>query len=504
MISAQLSILAGALAALVALAAVYHFAGRPPLASRYPLTFWLVDIVVLPVMVMIVSTLASAAAIGMGFVEEGGRNVFGIGLFHLVGVWLAARGLELVVWRVVFPKRVGRSAPALLKGLTYTLLFVAGLALFLWWIEYPVTGFLVSTGVVVGIIGLALQKTLSDLFSGIALSLERPFNMGDWIELRDGTVGQVVDMTWRSTRLKTFYNTIVAVPNSNLAAEPVINLDRPTPPYSIWYYVKLSPQIEPLLAQTLLTTAVARCRHVLTQPAPVVRLSDASESPYRYMVWVHYRNYLAHFRAQAELFREIHAALRDADVRPAAPFQEVKFERAWPVTPVAPNISQTLRSFELFSNLNDATIDQIASGSHYSFIEADSELMREGADVDSVQILVSGSLRGGLTLASGHMVETVTLSPGESIGWAALVCGEEAFMTVTAVVDSLVVEIDGESIKPVLQSNPQLKRRLAELVLERMQRAGAARAASGGGPRGRTIDEILKWIESFLSRSVDN
>ena len=129
---------------------------------------------------------------------------------------------------------------------------------------------------------------------------------------------------------------------------------------------------------------------MLTQPAPVVRLSDAQESPYKYMVWVHYRNYLAHFKAQEELFRELHAALRDADVRPAAPYQEIKIERARPVNPVAPDIKQTLRSFELFSGLNDESIEQIAAGSYYSLIEAGAELVTEGSEVSAVQIVVNG------------------------------------------------------------------------------------------------------------------
>lgn len=495
--------LVGMLIVLVAISAASHLAGRPPLAARYPLTFWVVDLVVVPLAVMVAAELGSRTAFGLGLTEgDTALSNFAVGLLHLVGVWLVARGLEVVVWRGFFAERTGRSAPALLKGLTYTLLLVAGLALFLWTIDYPVTGFLVSTGVVAGVLGLALQNTLGDLFSGIALSLDRPFQMGDWVELDNGVVGQVVDMTWRSTRLKTFSNTIISIPNSGLASQHVTNLDRPTPLYSAWYTIKLSPQIEPRLAVTVMAAAVGRCRHVLARPAPVVRLSDAQESPYQYTVWVHYRNYLAHFKAQEELFREIHAALRDADVRPAAPYQELKLERARPITPVAPNISQTLRSLELFSALNDTVIDEIAAGSCYALIEAGSELVHEGSEVETIHVLVSGSLGGMVTLPSGRTLDAVQLSPGESVGWAALVCGERAVMTVTAVVDSLVVEIDGECLKPVLQSNPQLKQRLAELVVERMQRARTARvAASGGSATPRTTEEILRRIESFLTRS---
>lgn len=153
--------------------------------------------------------------------------------------------------------------------------------------------------------------------------------------------------------------------------------------------------------------------------------------------------------------------------------------------------------------MSDAVIDEIAAGSHCTLVEAGSELVHEGADVETIHILVSGSLVGVVTLPSGRMLETVQLSPGESVGWAALVCGEKAIMTVTAVVDSLVVEIEGESLKPVLQSNSALKQRLAELVIDRMQRARTARvAASGGSTKVRTTEEILRRIESFLTRSA--
>lgn len=499
----ELPALFGALVVTVVVAACYHLAGRPALAVRYPLTFWWVDLAAIPLAVVLAGEFLSRLAARTELTRGGDAlDVLTVAGLHLAGVWLVARGIELVVWRGFFTERTGRSAPALLKGLTYTLLLVAALALFLWWVDYPVTGFLVSTGVLAGILGFALQNTLNDLFSGIALSLERPFYMGDWIELENGTVGQVVDMTWRSTRLKTFNNTIVAVPNSALASLHITNLDRPTPPYSAWYFIKLSPEIEPRLAVTLLSSAIGRCRHVLAQPAPVVRLNDAQESPYSYMVWVHYRSYLAHFKAQEEVFREIHAALRDANVRPAAPFHEVKLERVQPVSPIAPNIGQALSAFELFGNLDAAALDQIASGSYYSLIEADAELVAEGAEITKVQILVSGSLRGVVTLPSGRTIEAVELTPGESLGWAALVCGERAPMTVTAAVDSLVVEIDGECLKPVLQANDQLKERLAKLVVERMQRASSARVAGSGTPaKARTTEEILERIERFLSRS---
>jgi small-conductance mechanosensitive channel len=171
----ELVAIAGAFIVLVVMPVAVHLMGRPPLAERYPVTFWVMDLIVIPLTILVGAELFSGTAVGMRLVEEGtALNNLAVGLLHLTGVWLVARGLELVVWRGFFAEHTGRSAPALLKGLTCTALFVAGLAMFLWNVDYPVTGFLVSTGLVAGILGLALQNTLSDLGSGIALSRSIP------------------------------------------------------------------------------------------------------------------------------------------------------------------------------------------------------------------------------------------------------------------------------------------------------------------------------------------
>lgn len=67
----------------------------------------------------------------------------------------------------------------------------------------PIGTLLATSGVVAIILGLALQNTLGDVFSGIALTLGRPYIIGDWIELSDGTEGRVVASNWRSTYLLT-------------------------------------------------------------------------------------------------------------------------------------------------------------------------------------------------------------------------------------------------------------------------------------------------------------
>jgi small-conductance mechanosensitive channel len=91
----------------------------------------------------------------------------------------------------------------------------------------PVGTLVATSGVIAIILGLALQNTLSDVFSGIALTLGRPYVIGDWILVSDGTERRVVESTWRSTHLLTGANNVVVLPNSFLAKLGLTNISRP-------------------------------------------------------------------------------------------------------------------------------------------------------------------------------------------------------------------------------------------------------------------------------------
>src|SRR5271163_1853494 len=78
-------------------------------------------------------------------------------------------------------------------------------------------GLLATSGIIAIVLGLALQSTLGDVFSGISLSIEKPYRIGDEILLEGGAEGEVVEMNWRSTRIRNSANDIVIVPNSAVA-----------------------------------------------------------------------------------------------------------------------------------------------------------------------------------------------------------------------------------------------------------------------------------------------
>ncbi|MGF1477196.1 MAG: mechanosensitive ion channel family protein [Geminicoccaceae bacterium] len=471
--------------------------GDPPPARRYPRLFLIVDALTMPLMVLVIGALLVLALQGKAVPIAIARvNLIVIASLYLVITWLIARAIDLFFWRGYFEQVTKHSSPGLLRGLTYAVLIILGGTLFLWQIGYPVTGVLVSTGVIAAALGFALQNTLADLFAGIAISVERPFQIGDWIQLDDGKLGEVVDIGWRSTRLLSFFNTLYVVPNTKLALGTFENLDEPNRIYAPWYMIKVTPEIDPQLVVMLLKEAVSRSRLVMKDPPPVVRLADATGAPYEYMVWVNYPTYMASFRGKESLFREIDRAFREAGLAVSPAMQEMAVSRRppWDVRP--PTIGHSLRNLELFSVLNDDQIAQIASACIYRNIDVGTVLMTEGEGASSIYIVVVGLVELTVTGRNRKSVVVERLTPGQAFGQLAAMTGEPAIVTATAVAESVVLEVGSDAIKPLVDQQPTLAEAFAAKVAGRIKTVNQARAEHSLRQSGftMTVNEIKNRI----------
>jgi len=87
---------------------------------------------------------------------------------------------------------------------------------------FNINGFIAGLGLGGLAIALAAKETVSNLFGGVVLVTEKPFTIGDWIKT-PSVEGTIEDITFRSTKVRTFAQALVTVPNSTLANEPIIN-----------------------------------------------------------------------------------------------------------------------------------------------------------------------------------------------------------------------------------------------------------------------------------------
>ncbi|MGI9213852.1 MAG: ABC transporter substrate-binding protein [Methylococcaceae bacterium] len=142
---------------------------------------------------------------------------------------IAARLTSIMVQRFMWDPlelKAKRKVPDSVKSLTTFSIYlfaIFGLTAFVF--DQPITSLLATTGATAMIIGLAVKANIDNIFSGIVLNIERPFNIGDSI-IYDKVSGKVADITWRTTQILNDNGCIVTVPNSKISAAQLFNFSR--------------------------------------------------------------------------------------------------------------------------------------------------------------------------------------------------------------------------------------------------------------------------------------
>lgn len=136
----------------------------------------------------------------------------------------------------------------------------------------PVATLVTTSGVVALILGLALQNTLGDVFSGIALTLGKAYSIGDWVQLTDGTAGRVTETNWRSTNLLTGLNNIVVLPNSLLAKQSLTSLSRPDESHLLTLSLRFAAGQRPRIVEDVMRSVLEASTRIVKDPPPAVAL----------------------------------------------------------------------------------------------------------------------------------------------------------------------------------------------------------------------------------------
>ena len=211
-----------------------------PPRLKEPLHTLLQAAIILSVTFTVAGVLSSLAA------AAGERRALGLGMTGLVRT--AVRGAILAIGALVLLDALGVQITPLL-----TALGVGGLA-----------------------VALALQDTLSNVFAGVHLLADKPIRVGDYVKIADTIEGYVVDVGWRSTRVRMLQNNVVIVPNKRVAESIVINYDMPERRMALLLPVSVSYASDPDEVERVLIDearrAVGEVAGLVGEPPPMARL----------------------------------------------------------------------------------------------------------------------------------------------------------------------------------------------------------------------------------------
>jgi small-conductance mechanosensitive channel len=249
----------------------------------------------------------------------------------IISVTIAVSSLAADIVRI-YASRVPGAAPAttLTGNLAKLAVVSVGTLLLLNVLGISITPILTALGVGGLAVALALQDTLSNLFSGFYISVANQIRVGDYIKLSTGEEGYVTDISWRSTSIRTLPNNIVFVPNAKLAQAIVTNYHLPERRMSVLIPIGVSYDSDPEAIERLLVEeAVEGARDIpglLAEPAPFVRfIPGFGDSSLNFTLICQVQEFVDQYLVQHELRKRIFKRFREEGVEIPFPIRTVYF-----------------------------------------------------------------------------------------------------------------------------------------------------------------------------------
>ena len=196
-----------------------------------------------------------------------------------VAVYIVGRSVSTTVLKRVLDARgLDAHARKPLKKITNVVVAFVAIAVAFGLAEYG--NFLQSLATIAAAatlaVGLATQDTISNFVAGVFIFTDRPFRIGDWIEW-DGHTGVVEDISFRVTRVRTFDNELLTVPNNTLTSGVVKNpVAKDTLRLKIPFGISYDDDVEQ--ASKIIVEEAEAAADILDDPAPSVRLTELGDS----------------------------------------------------------------------------------------------------------------------------------------------------------------------------------------------------------------------------------
>ncbi len=438
----------------------------------------------------------------LGYLGDMRKEIFGAHLEWLKFAAVAAsiiflvRLIDTIVFDVAMSKRRNVIAPQLLRQILSLILYFL---LFAWSLSeifnYSPWTALTGGALLAAILGLALQDTLGNLFSGIALHMEGGFEAGDVLHSGD-YVGVVESVSWRATRIRGVNNQVVVLPNSVIARErlevfPHNNLNGRVLQIGVDYHVP------PATVIGIFTQAAAHVEGIARERPPFARVGSFGESSVIYEIKYFTRDYSLRERIDADVRKAVWYALQRNGIDFATPIRSYTTYTPPKAGEQVPQneIVQRLQEVDILSPLSSPAHEQLAAATKVHVYSRGEAILHAGAAGDSMFVVHSGTVSVRINdpgVTGGH--EVAQLGPGSVFGEMALLTGETRTADVVALTDVVTLEIGKDSLQPILQESPELAGSISEKVLERRDHLAMVRAES----REEESQSVLSRIRAYF------
>ena len=359
-------------------------------------------------------------------------------------------------------------------------------------------------GALVFVVGLGLQRTLTNLFSGFDLQADHVFQKGDMVQIGVGGLeGVVWDTSLRSTRIHTLDGQMLIVANGELLTKEVLNLDHPTPALRVRRNVGISYTTPPMRAKDVMLQVLRQNSAVLKSPAPVVLLTSYGDSSINYELrfWVADRRVLD--ENVDSVLSLVWYALRESEIEIPFPLRTIRMVDMKADAQHVANVEETVLRMEqivakcpLFdeSYMSSSERRELARDAQEIELTAGELAFRQGEESDHMYLIIRGSVS---VLVKGK--DPIHLHAPHWFGEMALLLNQPRSADVmVGESGASLLRFSKSSVLPVLKRRPEFEKELRQISEERRIVSGLRDEAKPN----RTLKERLVRLSNRIVWSL--
>ena len=424
--------------------------------------------------------------------------------------WLFNRMISLLFWDTLI-KNISNTPPPLLlvqlSGIFVLILTVSCIAHFVF--DEPLTTIVAAAGGLGFVLGFAIQGLILDLFSGLAIQMDRPFKVGDFINCHnrfgETFIGRVEETSWRTTRLWTTDRNLVIVPNSYITSTIVTNYSLPKSvarfelDYTLDFSVPSDRAIR-IFNAALIDSIGPKGPVASPKPKTIMTGVNSDGVVYKLRYFLEPTE-VSPSKARNTINANVIHHLVNAGMSHSYSKQDIflgkmpKRQKSWDNKE---DRMELLSNIALFKDFSAELLEAITNSFHLKELTPEEVLMNQGDDGESLFVLVEGLLEVSIQI-EGEKKHLTFLRPGSFLGEMALLTGEKRSADVTSSTESLVGELTKDSIMSLATENPEVLNKMTAVVAKRRLANKKIAAASG-----KDHDELVKKEEKNLMSRVTN
>ncbi|PWC31256.1 ABC transporter substrate-binding protein [Azospirillum sp. TSO35-2] len=381
-------------------------------------------------------------------------------LWWLVPAIVVNQALHRFIWDPL-EESSERAIPQVVKSTaTLLIMLLAVLGIIAHVFQKDLTSLLATSGVLAMIIGLSLQSNLSNIFSGMVLNLERPFRRGDWIKVGDAPMGQVIDISWRSTKIQSFNNSVISIPNALAAGARIENCSHPNGTFFAQMLLHVTPGHEPERIVNLLSDAMRLVRSVDGRKhlgLVWVKFNGIDEFGMRFFIAFDLTDRGLLQSQEHAVLLSIHAVLKRAGITLSQRQANIRLvDGTTDLVDQRPDAAVLIAAAPLFQPLTPAARDRLAANARPRRCLPGDTIFAQGQPGRSLFLVAEGIVLLNTPGPEGKDVELSRLGPGALFGEVALLTGDVRTTTARAWGPVLLYEVDEVHLAQVLGEDPAL------------------------------------------------